>query len=95
MKIAMAGMESQKVQFLLVETREEEIDSPASSDEDDDAKEGEQMHVLALLARAVASARVYRELAGVALLSDVLKAAYRGLAMAEEECQDMEVICLS
>jgi len=47
------------------------------------------MHVLALLARAVASARVYRELAGVAVLSDILKAAYRGPAMAEEECQDM------
>jgi len=41
MKIAMAGMESQKVQFLLVETSEEETDPSASSDEDDDVKEEE------------------------------------------------------
>jgi len=65
MKIAVAGMESQKVQFPLAETREEEIDSSTSGEENDDVKEEEQMHVLALLARAAAPARVYRELVSV------------------------------
>jgi len=40
-KIAMAGMESQEVQFLLVESSEEEIDSSTSGEDDDDAKEKE------------------------------------------------------
>jgi len=37
----MAGIESQKVQFLLVGTSGEEIDSSASGQDDDDAKEKE------------------------------------------------------
>mmetsp|Transcript_162497 Transcript_162497/g.516213 ORF Transcript_162497/g.516213 Transcript_162497/m.516213 type:complete len:115 (+) Transcript_162497:154-498(+) len=42
MKIAMAAMESQRVQFPLVETREEEeIDSSTSGEVDDDTREKE------------------------------------------------------